>query len=146
MNPEPKIKVKAMCLIIRDGKTLVAVGHDKVTSQDFYRVLGGSLNFFETSEEGVRREIREELKSELEDLKLLDVVENIFTYEGTKGHEVVFVYSGNLSRNELYDQDVIHIIEDTYEFDAEWASIEKILNKEVPLYPALDWSKFLKLK
>ncbi len=133
-----------MCLFVHDGKILVQKGYDKVKGEYFYRVLGGSLNFFEKIEEGLRREIREELKSELDNLALLDVVENLFVYEGNKGHEIVFLYSGDLSRKELYGQNTIHVIEKTYEIDVEWVPIEKVLNKEIPLYPALDWSRFLK--
>lgn len=141
---EGKIKIKAMCLFTRDGKTLVSKGRDTMKGEDFYRVLGGSINFFETAEEGVRREIREELHSEMNNLKLLNVVENIFTYEGNRGHEIVFLYSGNLSREELYGKKSIHIIEETREFDAVWIPIEKILKKEIRLYPAFNYSKFLK--
>ncbi len=141
---EGRIRIKAMCLFVHDGKILVQKGYDKVKGEYFYRVLGGSLNFFEKIEEGLRREIREELKSELDNLALLDVVENLFVYEGNKGHEIVFLYSGDLSRKELYGQNTIHVIEKTYEIDVEWVPIEKVLNKEIPLYPALDWSRFLK--
>lgn len=128
-----------MCLFHRDGKVLVSKGFDSAKKEYFYRVLGGSVNFFETGEVGVRREIREELQSEIDNLKLIDVIENIFTYEGDKGHEIVFLYSGDLSRDELYERNPIHVIEDTYEFDAEWIPTKDILVGTIPLYPAMDY-------
>ena len=149
-NLQKNIRVKAMCLIIHEGRILVADGDSMksgvrpIVPSNFYRVLGGSLNFDESAEEGVRREIREELNSEIENLEKLDVIENHFTYAGERGHEIVFLFKGTLSRTELTKQDVIHIIEDTYEFDAVWVPIEKILNKEVTLYPEADYNKLLK--
>lgn len=140
MNPEEKIRVKAMCLFVHNGKALVSRGFDTVKNESYYRVLGGSLNFFEPNEEGVRREIQEELHSEIENLKLVDVVENIFINEGMRGHEIVFLYSGDLARKELYDQNIIHVIEETYEFDAEWVDIKDIVEGSIPLYPSFDYS------
>lgn len=134
-----KIKIKAMCLLHKNGKVLVSKCFDKVKNEHFYRVLGGSMNFFETSETGVRREIQEELNSEIKNLKFIDVIENLFIYEGDKGHEVVFLYSGDLSRKELYEQNPIHVVDDAHEFDAEWIPIKDILAGEIPLYPALDY-------
>jgi 8-oxo-dGTP pyrophosphatase MutT (NUDIX family) len=40
---------------------LVAHGHDSVKSEDFYRPLGGGIEFGELSEAALRREIKEEL-------------------------------------------------------------------------------------
>ncbi len=77
METQAPIRVKAMCLFISAGKVLVANGKSLksrrgdvvVVPGNFYRAIGGSLNFSETSIEGVRREIREELESEIEDLE-----------------------------------------------------------------------------
>lgn len=140
---EGKIKIKAMCLFTRDGKTLASKGRDTVKGEDFYRVLGGHVEFFETAEEGIRREIREELNSEIENLKFLDVVENRFIYEGNKWHELVFLYSGDLSRKELYEEKLIRIVEETHELDAVWIPIQSVLSGEVHFYPTFDYGRFL---
>lgn len=149
--PQKKIKVKAMCLFVHENRVLLQSGASlKVTKPDrpiiagnFHRVLGGSINFGETTEAAVRREIKEELGSEMEHLALLDVIENIFTYEGETNHEIVFLYKGILADKALYLQEKIHVIEDVYEFDAEWVLIEKILNGEVDLKPKADYAKIL---
>jgi ADP-ribose pyrophosphatase YjhB (NUDIX family) len=139
-----KIRVSAMCLFVHDGKTLVSKGYDSVKGQAFYRVLGGGVNFFETAEDAVRREIQEELQSDVENLVFLTVTENIFTYLGKKGHEIVFMYSGSLSRKELYGAETIHVVEETHENEAVWVPIDEILNGKVPLYPNLDYNQYLK--
>jgi len=152
-NPQAgKIRVKAMCLIVHDGKVLVADGDTlqssspdrRVVPSSFYRVLGGSLEFQETVEQGVRREIREELNSEIENLEQLGVVENIFTYAGEPGHEIVFLYKGDLAKRELYEKDRWHVVEDGYEFDAVWVPAEQVLNGSKPLYPVFDYATILR--
>ncbi len=143
-NQQDIIRVKVMCLFAHDGKVLVGRGYEVATGEHFYRVLGGSLNFGESTEEGIRREMREELKCEVENLRLCEVLENRYTYEGRKGHEVVFLYQGDLADKSLYAQNPIHIIEDTYKFYADWIRISEILSGTKKLYPTCDYKKYLK--
>jgi ADP-ribose pyrophosphatase YjhB (NUDIX family) len=51
----------------------------------------------ESSVEAVVREIREELEAELLDPRLLGVLENIFELDGELGHEICFIYLGELA-------------------------------------------------
>jgi len=147
MHSEEQIKAKAMCLFYQDGKILVSRGRNKVTNEIFYRLLGGSLNFFENSEAGIRREIQEELHSDIENLKFITTIENTFTHEDWRGHEIVFVYLGDLKRKELYEQNVIHIVEETYEFDAEWIPVRDVIKGTKILFPSFDWkSLFQKMR
>jgi len=138
-----RIRIKALCLIVHEGRALVAKRRDRVTNQAFYRVLGGDVEFYEPSEAGVRREIREELNSELENLKLLEVVENRFVFEGKKGHEIVFLFAGDLARKDLYEQRTIRAVEGGKGFEAEWIPTQDILVGATPLYPSLDYKKYL---
>lgn len=133
-----------MCLFIHNGRVLVGKGYEKATGEEFYRVLGGSIHFGETTEEGVRREIKEELKSEIENLRLLEVLENRYTYEGRQGHEIVFLYQGDLADKSLYEQNPIHIIEATYEFYTDWVTVDDIIRGEKKLYPTCEYRKYLR--
>ena len=101
------------------------------------------MDFQETSEDAVRREIQEELGSEIENLERLDVIENFFVHDGEDRHDIVFLFKADLSRKELYGQKSIHVEETNYEFDTVWVPVSRILAGEVPLYPKLDWSRFL---
>ncbi len=141
LDQEERIKTKVLCIFHKDGRILASRGINKVTNQVFYRLLGGSLDFFEKAEAGIRREIQEELHSEIENLHFIDVIENIFTHEDWRGHEITFLYSGDLTNKELYQHPTVHIVEDTYEFDAEWITVSEILNGTKTLFPALDWGK-----
>jgi ADP-ribose pyrophosphatase YjhB (NUDIX family) len=106
------VELKAMCLFRQDEKLLVSKGFDSVKQRNFYRLLGGHVEFGETAEAGIRREIAEELGSEIENLKLLAVIENIFTYEGKESHEIDYLFSGDLGNKALYMQDRIPVSED----------------------------------
>lgn len=132
-----------MCLFVHDNGVLVGLGRDQIKNLDFYRVLGGSINFGETAENSVRREIREELKSEIANLRLLTVIENIFTWEGRRGHEIVFLYQGDFIDTNLYHQSIIHIQDGAYKFDAKWIPFTELLDGCIPLYPEHDYRKLL---
>ncbi|MES2315639.1 MAG: NUDIX domain-containing protein [Patescibacteria group bacterium] len=139
-----KQRLKAMCVFNYEGKTLASRGYDKNKDETFYRLIGGTILFQEKSEDGVRREIMEELKCEIDSLEFIKVVENIFSYIGENRHEIVFLYKGELSNKDLYKQEKIHIIEPNIEFDAEWISVKDVLEGKIILYPDLDYSGILK--
>ena len=143
-RPKGEIKLKAMCFFENEGKILVSKGFDKVKNENFYRPLGGRIDFFETAEAGIRREIQEELGSEIKNLKLIQTIENLFTYQGNKGHEVVFLFSGDLTKKELYETNPIKITESTHEFEASWVPIKDILSGEIPLYPKFNYTELFK--
>lgn len=141
------IVIKSIGVFVKDGKTLVAKGFDEKKNEVFYRGIGGSVNFRETSQDAMNREVKEELGCAIENLRLIDVAENIFTFNGEDRHQIIFLYTGNLTDEALYEQDKIHIVEPSYEFDAEWIPIENILNGKALLYPSINWADiFNKLK
>ena len=92
----------------------------------------------------MRREIREELGCDIENLELLDVIENIFEFEGQKGHEITFMFKGRVSDKSIEKKDAIHIQESDYEYTAYWISIKDVLEGKVILYPTADYKKYLK--
>jgi ADP-ribose pyrophosphatase YjhB (NUDIX family) len=139
------VELKAMCLFRRDEKLLVSKGFDSVKQKNFYRLLGGHVEFGETAEAGIRREIAEELNSEVENLKLLAVIENIFTYEGRKGHEIDYLFSADLVKQDLYKRNTIHVVEnESLDFEAEWIPVASVLSGDLPLYPPFDYAALLK--
>ena len=137
------IKVKAMCVFIHDGKVLASPAVEKSKHKHFYRLPGGKIEFGESSVEALHREIQEELGSEIENLRLLDVVENRFEYEGKRGHEIVFVYSGDLARKELYAQPLIHFTDEGNQYSVEWVEINRLIREKIPLYPEFDYRKYI---
>ncbi len=79
------IRAKVIC-IFRDGRRiLVGDAFDPTKNEFFYCPPGGGIEFGESSEEALRREINEELGTDIENPRLLGVLENIFTYDGERG-------------------------------------------------------------
>jgi len=89
-----KIRPLAICVFCNHNRILVAEGYDPVKKQTFYRPLGGGIEFGESSEHTIHRELMEEIGAEVSDLKYLGTLENIFVFNGEPGHEIVMVYDG----------------------------------------------------
>lgn len=120
-----KIRGLAVALIKKGNEVLVSPGHDDVKGTDFYRLLGGGIEFGETSLEALKREIREELNAELQNIKLLEVKENIFEYNGQTGHEIAFIYAAEFADAALYQKDSFEIIDGGEEFSAGWLRVDE---------------------
>jgi len=84
--------VKAMALIQRprDGALLVSEGSNP-PGELFHRPLGGHVEVGEYAADTVRREFEEEIGQELVAVRLAGVLENIFQWDGSTQHEIVFV-------------------------------------------------------
>ena len=118
-----------------DGSILAAPGYDSVKQQRFYRPLGGEIDFGELAEQAARREIREEVGAEIEGLKLLQVAENIFTFLGARGHELVWCFEASFVDSKYYEGEVVQCREGDAAFDAHWVPLGVFERGEAPLYP-----------
>ncbi|MDY7080760.1 MAG: NUDIX domain-containing protein, partial [Chloroflexota bacterium] len=96
------IRPLALGVVWRDDSILVFEGYDHVKNEAFYRPLGGGINFGERSREALRREFREELGVELTDVRYMDTLENIFTCNGQRGHEIILLYEATLADRSFY--------------------------------------------
>lgn len=99
------IRPLALCVIRRGDAMLVFEGHDRVKGTTFYRPLGGGIEFGERGHETVAREFREELDAAVVHLRYLGLLENIFRFEDTAGHEIALIYEGEFADASLYDRD-----------------------------------------
>ncbi|MBA2606151.1 MAG: NUDIX domain-containing protein [Acidobacteriota bacterium] len=132
-----RIRPIAICLFRHGNRILVSEGFDAIKQDYYYRPLGGGIEYGESSREAVVREIREELGVEIENVQLIDVLENIFIYEGLQGHEIVFVFDAEFTNKSLYQLDEINGYqqEANIEFKAKWHSLsefEKGIGRLVP--------------
>jgi len=133
-----RIRPLAICVFRHDDRILVAEGYDSVKDEYFYRPLGGGIEFGETSVETVCRELMEEIHVEvdMESLKYLGTVENIFHFNGTASHEIVLIYDGMLKEAGLYEQAVIAGKEVNGEdFRAVWRDLDEFRDGKSILYP-----------
>lgn len=97
----------ALCVVRHEGKTLVFEGYDNQKKDHFYRPLGGTIEFGETSAEAAAREMSEELNTEVRNIRWLGVLENIFNVHGETGHEIVMLYEADFVDEALYQRNPV---------------------------------------
>ena len=132
-----RIRPIVIGLFRHGGRILVSEAFDSAKGDYFCRPLGGGIEFGEHSRDALRREMREELGAEVENLKLAGVLENVFVYEGAPGHEIVFVYDAEFVDKSLYERGEIrgHESEIDKDFVARWLSPEEISRGRARLVP-----------
>jgi ADP-ribose pyrophosphatase YjhB (NUDIX family) len=102
---EPRSQVvKAMAVIQRprDGALLVSEGANP-SGALFHRPLGGHVEFGEYALDTVHREFREEIGQALTGVRLANVLENIFEWNGATQHEIVFIFTAALADESAYE-------------------------------------------
>jgi diadenosine tetraphosphate (Ap4A) HIT family hydrolase/8-oxo-dGTP pyrophosphatase MutT (NUDIX family) len=129
------IRPLAICVLRHGDHILVTEGVDPETGARFARPLGGGVEVGETSASAVVRELREEIGADLTDLRLLGVLENLFTYDGSARHEIVFVYDARLIDERLYASPTITIREAGWTSPAVWKRLDSF-RADCPLFPA----------
>lgn len=129
------IRPLALCIIRHNGRLLVMDGHDKKKNQKFYRLLGGGIELGEYGEDALKREFKEELGAELKDIKYVATIENIFTFEGAQGHEIVLLYEAELADDSLNDMELMPILDSESKNNALWKDISEFKENKSILYP-----------
>jgi len=132
-----QIKVKAFVVLLDAAKAhhLVWRGTDATKEpSDFHRLLGGHVEFGETAEQAVVREVAEEVDAQLHEPRLLGVLENRFCYQNRPGHEVVFVYAGRLEPPDVIGEEGGTLYDNGEAIRVEWRPIDDV-DCDVPLYP-----------
>lgn len=121
-------------LFLHQGRILVGDGYDPLKAQLFYRPLGGAIEFGEYGEDALRREIQEEINADITDIRYLGMMENLFVYDGTPGHEIVLVYDATFADVSLYEQSSFVGDEGGVAFTAQWLPPSAFTNL-TPIYP-----------
>lgn len=124
----------ALCLFTNNGRLLAAKGTDSVKQTEFYRPLGGMIEFGEFGIDAVQREIMEETGQKIKNVKYLGTLENIFTYEGKSGHEIVLMYDAEFLDKSMYEKEYIDIVEVDW-CKAIWVNIEDCISRKITIYP-----------
>jgi len=134
MNNE-RIRPLALGIVWRDDSLLVFEGYDRVKCENFYRLLGGGIEFGERSQEALRREFREELGAELVEVRYLATLENIFTCNDQRGHEIVLLYEATLADPSFYERETLEVHEEEETLMAYWIPLYKFQTGGLSLYP-----------
>lgn len=135
MNQPNQIRVLALG-IIRDGdRTFISEGYDPVKQQTFYRAMGGGVDFGETSYDALKREFQEEIQADLTNIKYLGCMENLFTFNGKQGHEILQVYQCDLVDPKFYQLEELFFAEGERKKKALWVDISRFKTGELKLVP-----------
>lgn len=135
MHKSGEIRVLALGLI-RDGdRIFISEGYDPVKEQTFYRVMGGGVDFGETSLEALNREFQEEIQAELENIRYLGCLENIFTFNGEPRHEIIQLYECDFVDQKFYQLESLIFAEGERKKKALWVEINRFNNGELRLVP-----------
>ena len=131
-----QIRAIAICVFRKGDLILVAEGIDEVKGDHFYRPIGGGIEYGETSSDALKREMLEEIEAKINNLNYLGTIENIFTFNGDLGHEVVFVYDAEFVDKSFYDQSSFLGQEDNgATFKLLWKPISDFTNNKLNLVP-----------
>ncbi len=131
-----QIRAIAICAFRKGDSILVAEGIDEVECDHFYRPIGGGIEYGETSSEALKREVLEEIEADITNLNYLGTIENIFTFNGDLGHEVVFVYDAEFVEKSFYEKTSFLGQEDNgATFKLLWKPISDFTNNKLKLVP-----------
>ncbi len=130
------IRPIALGIVWRDDELLVFEGYDPAEDETFYRLLGGGIEFGELGIDAVAREFDEELGVTLRNVEYVETYENVFTFEGDAGHELVRVYEGEIAEEWPYDRDELkgYEAETDEAFPVVWRDPSSFVDGD-PFYP-----------
>jgi 8-oxo-dGTP pyrophosphatase MutT (NUDIX family) len=135
MHKEGEIRVVVLG-IIRDGdRIFVSKGYDPVKETTFYRAMGGGVDFGETSLIALEREFQEEIQAELKNIRYIGCLENIFTFNGKPGHEILQLYECDFVDPKFYELETIDFSEGKRQKTAVWVDINNFKSGEYRLVP-----------
>jgi len=129
-----KIRPLALGIIRRGEDLLVFEGRDNAKGETYHRPLGGGIEFGETAVEALHREFQEELAAELTAVEQIAVLENVFTFEGRPGHEIVFLFTADLADKSFYERDEVGVVLDDGA-RVHWLPMADVADGKAILYP-----------
>ncbi len=146
MNKDGEIRLIALGLI-RDGDGLrpagsnrlfLSEGYDPVKKETFYRFLGGGVEFGETSRIALEREFQEEIQADLTNIRYLACIENLFTFDGRQGHEIIQLYQCDFADRKFYELESLTFSEPGgRKHRALWVDIARCQSGEFKLVPEI---------
>ncbi|MFN6462736.1 MAG: NUDIX hydrolase [Nostoc sp. DedVER02] len=136
MSKAGEIRVIALGLIRNGERIFLSEGYDPVKRETFYRALGGGVEFGETSRDALQREFQEEIQAELTNIKYLGCIENLFTFNGRQGHEIIQLYQCDFVDSKFYQLESLVFSESqTHKHRALWMDISRLKSGKFKLVP-----------
>ena len=119
---------------IRDGSRVLVQDYAATGGPPAYRPLGGAVDHGELAEDAAVREIREELGADITAVRLLGVLENIYSKDDKDWHEIVFMFEARFVDVSLEAAERLVGVEgDGDRIEAVWLDVSEL--PDAPLYP-----------
>lgn len=132
---EDRIRILSLGIVKHDDRILMSQGFDPAKQQNFYRALGGGVNFGETSREALIREFQEEIQAEITNIKYLGCLENIFVFNDKQGHEIIQIYQCDFVEPRFYQTQIIRFQEAEKQKTALWLDIGQCKSGQLRVVP-----------
>lgn len=116
---DKNLELIVRALIIKNRKILVC----RTNGRDYYFLPGGHVEFGETMQEALRRELYEELGAKVVMSKFIGGFENLFEQEGQKKHEVSFIFQ--------VDIDITEIVSREEHISFYWFTMDEFINENI---------------
>jgi len=131
------IRPKVVCILRRGASILLIRATDPEDNQSFLTPPGGGVQFGESLEQAIRRELHEELGVDVSEFERLGMLENFFRFDGQDEHELVYVFAVDATATSLLERDEFEITESNGErLPARWYDEREIAASGLPVYPA----------
>jgi ADP-ribose pyrophosphatase YjhB (NUDIX family) len=117
---------------IHDGAVLL----HRADGDSFWTLPGGRAEHGESAEETIRREMREELDTDADVVRLLWFVENFFPHEGLRYHEIALYFLIRFPADSL-PRTSAHFdrIDNGTRFTFRWHPVHADVLMQLPLFP-----------
>ena len=115
-------------IVEKEDKLLVSQWVQSVTGRICFRPLGGGLEEGELPRDGLIREFREELGTEVDILEELPTLENVYRWADRSKHEVAYLFRIRLRNEAFYAQEQIPVLDSTEV--AFWKLVQDFSNQD----------------
>ena len=130
-----KIRPVSISIIRRDNEILVYKRKDDINNNEFYRLIGGCIEFGETSSLALKREFLEETSLKLININHITTFESVFTFNGKEMHEIIFLFESQFHNKNIYKEDIINGIEGERAFKGLWINKNDFISFRKKLVP-----------
>lgn len=125
-----KIRVTAKGFVRKGDEVLVI----EEKENNYFRLLGGGVEFREEAHKSLIREFKEELRVDIVDYSFVGIIENIFEFKGIDAHEICFVYDVTLPE-EYYNKKEYVVTAEILPANAKWINKEEFITRKRRLLP-----------
>ncbi len=94
--------------------------------ESHYTLPGGRVKEGETTEQALIREMGEEMGKHIKIVKLVSFMENLFTFDDKKYHELLVTYEAEFEDKETYNKEKMQSIEKDKKLEFTWIDINEL--------------------